>query len=159
MDLNLATIYPGPENESRELRLAMLKERFEEVGYWVEFHPVRSIGRVLYRSRLEFNAADMAPVFRLLERRTGKKVPLDPQGRLPWRKVFYFKSEEPYYWDYTPSVKSAGIQRMGSCSGEFAFEVYAAEAFAKDLAAWLDSQHEQRFKWVCIEATKLKDDE
>jgi len=159
--LNIATIYDLIQNPSSDLRRASLMERFDEVGYMVEFRPRYSRGTVWFRSRHQFRAEDCLLLWDLLKKRTGKEVPLDTGGRLPYRKIYFAgpPKSDTGYTEYLPSVNAAGILEMQSSWGEFELEVYAAEAFATDCASWLAARHAEKWKWVCIEVTKLNANE
>jgi len=153
--MNLATIYEGTSNPASDLRRACLVDQFEEVGYMVEFRPRASRGTVWFRCRHQFSAKEYGSLWDLLEKRTAKKLPLDSNGCLPWKKIT-FKGLDTGATEYLPSVRSAGVVEWQSSWAEVDLEIYAAEAFARDCAMWLAEKHSEKWKWVCIEETKLQ---
>jgi hypothetical protein len=160
-ELNLATIYTCSSNGATDLRRAMLKEQFGELGYYVEFQPAQSRGAVRWRSRHEFHFKDYLPLLEFLEKRTGRKLPaLNADGTLPGEMITHNNYGLPSEWDYyefSPAVRRAGLSQLHSNGGSADLEIYAAEAFAVDVAKWLAMKHAEKWKWVCIEATKLRD--
>jgi hypothetical protein len=160
-ELNLATIYTCSSHGATDLRRATLAEQFGEVGYFVEFRPAQSRGSVFWRSRHEFQMKDYVPLFDLLEKRTGRKMPaLNAEGRLPGKMITHGDYGLPSEWDYyefSAGVCRAGLRQLYNNAGSFELEIYAAEAFSVDVAKWLAAKHAEKWKWVCIEATKLRD--
>lgn len=153
-DLNIATIYNSEINASTELRRALLRDQFDEVGYWVEFRPRETRCRVVFRCRHQMSKSKLAELLEMLEFATGRRIPLKKNGFLPVVKDEY---EDRYVLDRV--CRLGGIHYIYDCKAAFEMDVYCGEEFAKKLAEWLREWHLEKWKWVCIEATKLRDDE
>jgi len=119
----------------------MLRDEFEECGYMVEFRPRQSRGSIFFRCKLPMGRENLHEFLKLLERRTGKKIVLNEDGSIPSVNNYGFMM-------LSPAVQRAGLDTIWKWGGKCDMEVYAAEAFAKELAAWLQSEHADKSLWT-----------
>lgn len=147
-ELNLTTIYQGRDGQ-REYRLAVVEDRLFELGYYVVFRPLQSVGIVEFKCRKFFEDDERISLWNLLAEFTGVKAPCDGEGWFPEKKfsrrVCGVKTEWVSWC--TPEVKKAGIIDFNNEGGSFKLEVYSAELFSKKLAIWLHEHHEKKWEW------------
>lgn len=138
-ELNLAVIYHC-RSPQEDLRRAILEANFEECGYMVSFHPVQARASVDYQTRHMipgYESVELRAICDLYMRCVGGKDPLT-------------KFRKDGGW------KGHGISELFSNRGSFSFAcVYQAEMFASLLAEYLRDWHAEKWKWVCIQETKI----
>lgn len=148
--MNLETIFNSEMAGATVIRRETLRENFDEVGYLVEFLPKMSKGVVRFRSRHHITRDKLVEMFQILKKYTGRDIPFDDRGRI--------LSETKHGMTMlASSVFRAGLLDIGTCWGTFELEVYSAEAFAKNLAEWLEEWHAEKWRWVSIQNTKLNE--
>ena len=153
MGLNVYTVYDvSKETPSAMLRRMMAAEAFDETGYLVSFHPRKTFGVVSFRCRKYLDRDAWRSILLILERRTGKRVPRNERDQIEWCRVSGGCLP-------VPAVRRAGLMSVTRCSADFEIEVYAAEAFSKELAEFLHKWHENPWEWEFIEETKMGDEQ
>jgi len=141
--MNVTTIYNGSSSEVTEMRLATVEANFQEVGYMVIFRLEKWKGDVTFQIRHQFGADEIPMLKKIIEiynECTGQKESLE---KWKARRLRGTRSK-------------SGLGELYLNGGTFnGMCAYDAETFSKRLAEFLSDWHAEKWKWVCIEATKM----